>query len=108
MSRGKVADLIQEQRTPISRLEQSAPVTVGSGERPLAVPKNSDLARSPVMVPQSTGTKGLFLRWLCSCSSRAICSFPVPEAPRMSTEMSERATSPTNRYISRALALSPR
>ena len=35
----KVTDLIQEQRAPISRLEQPAPVTVGSGERPLAVPK---------------------------------------------------------------------
>lgn len=37
MSRGKVADLVKEQRAPVSHLKQPVPVTVGTGERPLAV-----------------------------------------------------------------------
>src|ERR1039458_8381896 len=65
-----VADFIQEQGAAMSLLSISSPGTAA----------------------QLRVTNGPALRWLRSCSARAISSLPVPVSPRMQTRVSLAAT----------------
>lgn len=105
---GKVAYLVQKQCPSVNGTEQSDLVAFRTGKGSLLMTENSEAASSSEMAPQSIARYGLFFRWLRACISAAMCSFPVPEAPRSRTEMSAQAIISIRRYISWALGLSPR
>lgn len=91
----EVPHLVEKQRAAVGRLEGSLLVLVGPRESSLDIAENSEAATSRGMAPQSRAKNGLSARGLSSWMRRATYSFPVPLAPRMSTDMGVGATSDT-------------
>ena len=89
----QLADLVEEERAAVGRLELAGPRRDGAGEGALHVPEELTLDEvlgdgAAVDDDERPVRRGCERRWI----SRAMSSLPVPVSPVMSTEMSVVAT----------------
>jgi hypothetical protein len=84
--RRHVADLVEEQRAVVRRLEQAGLAAApGARERPFLVAKQLGFEQRLGKAAQLTATKGKARRGLASCIPCASTSLPVPLSPLTST-----------------------
>ena len=87
---GMLADLVEEERAAVARLELARARGTAPVKAPLTCPNSSLSSRFSGMAPQLMATNGPSCAELRRWSSRAISSLPVPVSPVTSTEMSVR------------------